>query len=333
MSKENALPLQRPSAYEANRDIIFMMIPLLALATFFYGPRPAALCVVAALTAMLCDHLVSWLRSQPHDRMENSSIPAALVLVMLLPATVHYYVVIVSVVVATMLGKHAFGGYGHYPFNPTAFGYAVAAVSWPDEVFLYPTPVSEIGVFEVGNVTLLESAAHTLRAGGVPNVDLFDLVLGSYAAPIGTASVLVIISCAMYLWMRRGITLGVPTGFLLGCALVAFFYPRVNTLGLEPPWLYLDIRLLSLEYEMLSGALFFAAVFLVNESVTRPKNPRAHFVYGLLLGFMTMMFRYFGSYDMGVCFAVLAVNALSHPLDQLFDRLFPRHAAQGGANT
>lgn len=328
MSNESALPIQRPSAYEMNRDVVFMILPLLAIATFFYGLRPCVLCLVAAATAMLCDHLVSWLRSHPHDRTENSSIPAALVLVMLLPATVHYYVVIVSVAVATLLGKHAFGGYGHYPFNPSALGYAIAAVSWPDEVFLYPTPFSEIGLWDVGNVTRLESAAHTLRAGGVPNTDLFDLILGNYAGPIGATSLLVIVACAMYLWMRRVITLSVPFGFLLSCALVAFFYPRVNTLGLELPWLYLDTRLLSLQYEMLSGALVFAAVFLVNEPVTRPKNTRAHFAYGMLLGFMTMMFRYFGSYDTGVCFALLAVNALANPLDRLFSR---RAYRKGGA--
>ena len=159
-----------------------------------------------------------------------------------------------------------------------------------------------------------------LRAGGVPNVDTFDLILGNYAGPIGATSVLILVACAMYLWMRRDITLGIPFGFLLSCALVAFFYPRVNTLGLELPWQYLDIRLLSLKYEMLSGALIFAAVFLVNEPVTRPKNTRAHFVYGMILGFMTMMFRYFGSYDTGVCFAVLAVNALAGYLDRLFSQ-------------
>lgn len=318
MNPETALPPQQPGAHEANRDMIFMALPPLALATFLYGARPAVLCIVAAATAMLCDHLVSWLRSHPHDRMENSSIPAALVLVLLLPATVHYYVVIVSVAVATLLGKHAFGGYGHYPFNPAAFGYAVAAVSWPGEVFLYPAPFTSIGVFDTSGATLLESASQALRAGGVPNIDLLSLVLGNYAGPIGATSVLILIACAMYLWMRRCITLSIPFGFLLACALVAFFYPRVNTLGLEPPWLYLDIRLLSLQYELLSGALLFAAVFLINEPVTRPKNKRAHFAYGMLLGFMAMMFRYFGSYDTGVCFAVLAVNALSGPLDRLF---------------
>ena len=65
--------------------------------------------------------------------------------------------------------------------------------------------------------------------------------------------------------------------------------------------------------------LVYAAVFLINEPCTRPKNTRAHFAYGMILGFMTMMFRYFGTYDTGVCFAVLAVNALTEPLDRIFD--------------
>ena len=142
MSPETALPLQPPSAYEANRDIVFMTLPLLALSTYFYGARPAVLCLTAAFTAMLCDHLVAWLRHRPCDKTENSSIPSALVLVLLLPATVHYYVVVVSVAVAILLGKHAFGGYGHYPFNPAAFGYAVAAVSYQN---MQPIKISSDG--------------------------------------------------------------------------------------------------------------------------------------------------------------------------------------------
>lgn len=231
MSPETALPLQPPSAYEANRDIVFMTLPLLALSTYFYGARPAVLCLTAAFTAMLCDHLVAWLRHRPCDKTENSSIPSALVLVLLLPATVHYYVVVVSVAVAILLGKHAFGGYGHYPFNPAAFGYAVAAVSWPGEVFLYPVPFTTMSVLDTGSATVMESVSHTLRAGGVPNVDTFDLILGNYAGPIGATSVLILVACAMYLWMRRDITLGIPFGFLLSCALVAFFLPACEHAG------------------------------------------------------------------------------------------------------
>ena len=318
MSPETALPLQPPSAYEANRDIVFMTLPLLALSTYFYGARPAVLCLTAAFTAMLCDHLVAWLRHRPCDKTENSSIPSALVLVLLLPATVHYYVVVVSVAVAILLGKHAFGGYGHYPFNPAAFGYAVAAVSWPGEVFLYPVPFTTMSVLDTGSATVMESVSHTLRAGGVPNVDTFDLILGNYAGPIGATSVLILVACAMYLWMRRDIDFAIPVGFLGACALVAFFFPRIDNIGLAVPWEHLYVRYQSVKYELLTGALLYASVFLINERVTRPKNRRAHLVYGILLGVMTMTFRYVGTYDTGVCFAILCVNALSGYLDRLF---------------
>ena len=80
----------------------------------------------------------------------------------------------------------------------------------------------------------------------------------------------------------------------------------------------LYVRYQSVKYELLTGALLYASVFLINERVTRPKNRRAHLVYGILLGVMTMTFRYVGTYDTGVCFAILCVNALSGYLDRLF---------------
>ncbi len=320
MSPETALPLQPPSAYEANRDIVFMTLPLLALSTYFYGARPAVLCLTAAFTAMLCDHLVAWLRHRPCDKTEKQQHPLCAGAG---PAAARHR--------ALLCGRRQCGG-GHpagqarfrrvrpLPVQPRGLRLCRRRRQLPGEVFLYPVPFTTMSVLDTGSATVMESVSHTLRAGGVPNVDTFDLILGNYAGPIGATSVLILVACAMYLWMRRDITLGIPFGFLLSSALVAFFYPRVNTLGLELPWQYLDIRLLSLKYEMLSGALVFAAVFLVNEPVTRPKNTRAHFVYGMILGFMTMMFRYFGSYDTGVCFAVLAVNALAGYLDRLFSQ-------------
>lgn len=64
------------SAYGANRNIVFMTLPLLALSTYFYGAPCVHCALTAAFTAMLCDHLVAWLRAAgPCDKTENSSIP------------------------------------------------------------------------------------------------------------------------------------------------------------------------------------------------------------------------------------------------------------------
>ena len=76
------------------------------------------------------------------------------------------------------------------------------------------------------------------------------------ASPVQAALRLFQLLPSAAFWQAAGnSSLRIFGGFLLSCALVAFFYPRVNTLGLELPWQYLDIRLLSLKYELLSCAL------------------------------------------------------------------------------
>lgn len=317
-----------PPAREANRDIIFMMLPLLVVACYLYGVRPAVMCCVAVATAVVCDHLTAWMRGRTHDSAENSSIPMALVTTMMLPASVSYYIVVVAVAVGVVLGKEAFGGWGEYPFNPSALGYAVVAVSWPQQVFRYPAPFTQLTIASTQNATLVESPAMALRAGGTPNLRALDLVLGNYAGAIGTTAVLVIIACALYLWVRRDITLSIPAGFFLAVVCVAFFFPRVGNVGFAWPWQELYLRYQSVKYELLTGTLLFAGVFLVNEPVTRPRVTKAHFAYGVLMGFMAMMFRYFGTYDNSVCFAVLGVNALTGFLDRLFAS---RRRGKGGA--
>lgn len=307
----------------AGRDTICMIIPLLAMASYFYGPRPAVVCLVAIVAAIVCDRLVAFLRHMKYDKTENSSIAMALVLVMMFPASVNYYVVAVSVCVAILVGKAAFGGWGVYPFSPSALGYAVAAVSWPNQIFLYPEPftMDKGHIFSTSGVALVESSAHTLKTGGLPNISDFNLILGNYAGPMGATAIIVIFACAMYFWVRRRITLTAPLSFLAACAIIAFVFPRLGDIGLSVPWINVAARLEVVKYELLSGALLYASVFLINDPVTLPKNEISRFIYGTLLGVATMMFRYSGNYDTGVCFALLAVNALSGYIDRTVMRL------------
>ena len=62
-------------------------------------------------------------------------------------------------------------------------------------------------------------------------------------------------------------------GFLGACALVASSSPRIDNIGLAVPWEHLYVRYQSVKYELLTGAILYASVFLINERVTRPKKP------------------------------------------------------------
>ncbi|MEG1176371.1 MAG: RnfABCDGE type electron transport complex subunit D [Ruthenibacterium sp.] len=321
MAMDESRVLPRHPAHAAQNDMIYMTLPLLAMSAYLYGLRPLGLCAVAVLTANLCDRLVASIRRLPYDKTENSSIAFALIVTLLMPASVPYYIVIVTTLVTVLIGKAAFGGYGAYPFSPPAIGFAMAAISWPEEVFFYPVPFTPLTLFSRESAVVIESASHTLAAGGMPNIDLSYLFLGNYAGSMGATASLIIVACAAYLWMRKRITLAAPLGFLAMCAFIAYFFPRLGGIGLALPWHFIRFRLLTVLYELLSGAILYAAVFLINDPVTLPKRQDARFVYGVVLGFATMMFRYYGSYDMGVCFALLWVNVLSGPLDRWMSAL------------
>ena len=57
---------------------------------------------------------------------------------------------------------------------------------------------------------------------------------------------------------------------------------------------------------------------MLNEPATTPKKPAAKLIFGVLTGVLTMLFRYYGSYEIGGCFAILLVNATEGYWDRLF---------------
>lgn len=221
-----------PPAREANRDIIFMMLPLLVVACYLYGGRPAVMCCVAVATAVVCDHLTAWMRGRTHDSAENSSIPMALVTTMMLPASVSYYIVVVAVAVGVVLGKECVRRLGRIPLQPLGTGLccgcgklAAAGISLPGA--LYTTHHCQHAERHTGGI-----ARHGAARGRHAQPARAGPCAGKLRGAIGTTAVLVIIACALYLWVRRDITLSIPAGFFLAVVCVAFFFPRVGQCGL-----------------------------------------------------------------------------------------------------
>ena len=305
------------------RHICFMAVPLLCMACYLYGLRPLLLCAGAVLAGNLCDRLVALLRRRVYQAADFSNESFALLIALLLPVTVEWYVLVVAVLAGVLIGKEAFGGYGSYPFHPAAVGYVVAAVSWPEQVFRYPQPHTMIPLWDASGVPVSSVLSDTLRGGGTLNLRTVTLLLGEYAAPMGAGAALVILACGLFLWAQRDIRLSAAASFLLTCGLIAFFLPRqaalVGTAVLET----VPQRLLSVRDELLSGAMLFSAVFLLNEPYTCAHRRLGRVLYGALLGAAAMMFRYYGVYDeTGVCFALLAVNSLSGWLDRTETQLY-----------
>lgn len=314
--REQEQQLQKTGKYY--KHICWMAVPPLCMACYLYGLRPLLLCGIAMLTGNLCDRLVSLLRHRVYQDSDLSNESFGLVIALLMPVTVDIYVLVAAVLAGVLIGKEVFGGYGSYPFNPAAVGYAVAAVSWPEQVFRYPQPYTAIPLWDASGVPVSSAIEDTLSSGGMLNYSSIALSLGEYAAPMGTGAALILLACGLFLWLQKDVRLSASVSFVVTCALIAFLFPRqVGVNGVD-----IALRLQCVRDELLTGAMLFSAVFLLNEPYTCAHHHLGRILYGVLVGAITMGFRYYGVYETGVCFALLTVNSISGWMDRTESRLY-----------
>lgn len=288
-----------------------MLLAIFALAlcgSVLHGARVWLLCFVAIVSAKAMDVLVSMIRRCDYDSTDHSSDIAALIFTLMLPVNIPIYVIVVSVCLAVMVGKHMFGGKDSYPFNLAALTMCCAAVNWPDKVFSAVAPFAKVELLSGYTAQATLSNASLIKDGGVPPYNLIDMLLGNYPGVMGADFIVVIVVIGLFMIMRRKITWHVPVTFLVTCAAVAFVFPRV----------YGFSRLESIQFEMLNGSVFFVALFMLADPVTTPKTPKAKMVFGFATAVMAMIFRYFGSFDIGTCFALLLIDPLEGYIERLF---------------
>ena len=286
--------------FRAYRDYLVTMIPIAALSSYIYGWRVAIMMGIAAAEAVLCDLFVCLIRRRRYDVTDLSSVTFAWVFTMLMPASLNYGVLMFGVAATVLLGSHAFGGYGGYPFHPTAFGYALTAVSFPDAVFRFPKNFSAVPLGWNASVELFRSPAYTLREGGVPGNDLESLLVGEFEGPIGSTFCLVAISCLCLLIVHKAVDIHSSLSFMATCAVWALLFPRVSA---GPVY--------SVLLELICGGIPFAAAYLLSEPTVSPRKPLPAVIYGVFTGLLTMSVTRFGAFEYGVCFALLAAGTLS----------------------
>lgn len=294
------------------RNAALALLALLVLPVVHYGPRPLLLAGASVLTCFACRVLVCLVRRTSVSFSEFSVLVTGLSVPMLLPLNAPVWLPCAASAFAVLAAREPFGPFGRNPFNPSAAGVAFAALCWPQRVFSYFDPSRPYGfpLFGRAAYRAAQSPAAVLKEGLKPDILPLDLLWGRTPGPLGTTAILVVGACGLFLFLTRTAKWEITAGFLGAAALIAALYPRI-----------LCSPATSVKYELLSGSLLFGAVFLATDPVTSPRTFSGRCVYGAFAGALTMAFRWFGTYEQGVCFALLIANAFAPLLDSAVLRL------------
>lgn len=301
-------------------DVILALLFLYAMAYFYHGARAVGLGVVSVAAATVSDAICTLIYRRRVNVRDLSAVVTGLLIPLLMPASISYFIVVVAAVFGIVVAKHPFGGVGHNVFNPAAAGFAFVAICFTDLLFTYPMPLLRLPLFGPVEATLVNSPAFTLALGGQPGYSFVEMLLGNYPGPMGATNILVVLACLLFLVLRSAVNWRLPLSFFLISALVAFLFPQGGA------GLMLDgaMRLRLAAYEMMSGCLLLGGVFLLGDPVTTPTRGWSKVAFAVLTGIMVMIFQRFGDLEEGLPFALLLMNASVWGIDMAGEYLASR---------
>lgn len=312
-SKKIEFGKQKRSYYA---DMMIMLIAPTVMAFYFYGSRVLTMIALSVITAVICDLAGGYMTTkQFHFPLESwYTVFTGAAIALMLPASSPLWLAPAGSAFAIIVAKLPFGHIERVPFVPAAAGMAFLCVCWPELTFTYPLPDPNVGVNAFGSVDFVAgtSLASMLRVSNslTPNkLTLFSLMRGDFAGPMGATCMLVMFGTALYFLIRHADLWLSSAGFVAACSVCAVVFPRVMT-G----------RKMSLIMEISAGMLVFVSLFLL-PSPSRIHKPIQHQLgYGLTAGIFCMLFRYFGFYEEGACFAVLMTNAVWPVIENILNR-------------
>lgn len=290
-------------------DVEMALLALVIFSFFCYGLRPVILTALSAFSAVFCELIGNAVRHQRPTVFDGASLVTGTMIGLLMSPITAYWVPVLASAFAILVVKVPFGGTGRNLFNPAAAGMALATQCFVTRVFTYPDaslsgtlPLNEI---PEDIITRLSPAAE-LAAGARSDFSFADVMWGEISGPIGATAIFVLIAAAVFLFMRRTASPLITLSYLVTCVLFTLCFPRISESGV----------LYNIAFELCSGYLLFAGIFMLNDPVTSPRHPSARIVYGVLAGLLVMLMRHFGRFEEGTCFAVLLMNALASPIDR-----------------
>jgi electron transport complex protein RnfD len=99
------------------------------------------LCLGAG-AGILIEYLVQVAFRQPYYAPNGHGALMGLLMAMLMPPTVPWWVLAIGVAAAIIVGKQIYGGIGGYPFHPALVGWLILLLSWQNHI--YPVGMKSI---------------------------------------------------------------------------------------------------------------------------------------------------------------------------------------------
>ena len=287
-------------------DVLIALLPSFIAGIIFFGLNAVYTVVVCMLLCYVSEQIFN-LCLKKSLTTDLSCLVTGMILGLILPPKTPWYIPVVGSIFAIIFIKMLFGGVGKNIANPAATARVFLLLAFSAAMGSYLIPKVDDFVHIDG------TTAPTYLGGGYANLEqtfmgvsgywgyILQLLFGHMGGSIGeTSAIAICIGCA-YLMIRKVIDWRIPISFITSSALMTLICYQ-TAYDVLP--------------QLLSGGLLFGAVFMATDYATCPKYKHNRVLFGIFIGFMTIVLRKYSNYPESVSFVIILANLFVPLLDR-----------------
>ena len=259
------------------RDVLIALAPASIFGIYNFGVQALIRIIVGIVVCMASEAVYEYFMHKKITVMDLSAAVTGLLIALNIPSTLNIGFEIVGCVFAIIIVKQLFGGIGQNFMNP-----ALAARCFL--LIAYTGPMTNFVCDAYSGATPLAILKPGSEVVGQTAPTLLTMFIGKTSGVIGETSVICLLIGAIYLVVRKIISLRIPPGH--------------------------QFDAMYMLQEICGGGLILGAFFMATDYVTSPITPNGKLVFGVCLGLLTFIFRMFGGSAEGVSYAIIFCNLL-----------------------
>ena len=288
------------STSDIMKDVCIAMIPTLAFGCFQFGLSALIVVIGTVLACVLAEYLYEKIMKKPITIGDFSAVVTGLILALNMPPEIPVWMPILGGVFAIIVVKQLYGGLGQNFMNPALAARCFLLISFAGSM----TRFSSVAMKYDSSSTPTPLAF--LKAKGITDAlgqyDLMNMFLGRIPGTIGEVSTIALLIGAVYLVVRKVISLRIPLIYIATVAIFVFVFGDHNPT--------------TVLYHILGGGLIFGAFFMATDYVSSPVTKMGQVYFAIFIGILTGLFRLFGGNAEGVSYAIIIGNIVAPLLEK-----------------
>lgn len=242
------------------------------------------------------------------EEIQEGYLVTGILMPLIIPVTCPLWMLALSVAFAVILCKEIFGGTGMNIFNVALSARAFLFFSYPSRMTGDSVWVAGHQILGLGNTlpdatTMATPLGELALHADIP-YSIGDMVTGLMPGSVGETSVIAIAIGALLLLVTGVASWKTMLSVFVGGSVMAALFCALGMTSI--PW-----------YEhLILGGFCFGAVFMATDPVTSARTEKGKYVYGALIGVMTIVIRVMNhGYPEGMMLSILLANLFAPLID------------------